>query len=185
MDLARKIRLWRGLNRMLAWRPAAAATERIRTVVNRAATMTSRHCRHDTSLPFAPATKPLREAKLAVINTAGIYLAGDEPFDIDAGRGDASFRELPSDFDPRDLRVAHAHYPHQRFDQDHNVILPIDRLRELVAAGALGGLSRRFFGFGFGAGLTKEYIAEPDGTAHEVARRLREDGADYVLLVPA
>ena len=45
---------------------------------------------HDDS-PFAPLRKPLSEAKVALVTTAGLHLRGDRPFDS----GDQSYRVIP------------------------------------------------------------------------------------------
>ena len=42
---------------------------------------------HDDS-PFVPLRKPLSEAKVALVTTAGLHLRGDRPFDS----GDQSYR---------------------------------------------------------------------------------------------
>ena len=139
----------------------------------------------DGEVPWTPFAKKLSESKMAVVTTAGLHMDGQEPFDVLAGKGDPSFRAFSSDFDKADLRIAHAHYSHARAEKDINVILPIDAMRQLVEQGVLGGLAPNFYSFGFGGGITKEYIEPPDGTAHQLADRLKEDQADFVLLVPA
>ena len=46
---------------------------------------------HDDA-PFAPLSKPLSEAKLALVTTAGLHLRGDAPF----SSGDQTYRVIPS-----------------------------------------------------------------------------------------
>jgi len=140
--------------------------------------------RIDGTPPFSPMTKALPECRVAVVNTAGLYVEGDEPFNIDDPKGDASFREIPSNVSAKDLRIAHAHFPHRWWEQDHEVILPLGLLRELEGAGVFE-LAPRFFSFGFGGLLTRELIDPRRGTAHAVARCLADDGVDLALLVPA
>lgn len=183
MDVMKKLRLWRGLGRALNVTGASALVDPVRGLVNRLAAAPTRRRTDET--PWAPFNKELAATRLAVVSTAGLYLEGQEPFDVDSARGDPTFRALPSDFDAAQIRIAHTHYPHTRAEQDLNVLLPIDRLRELVAAGALGGLAPNFYSFGFGGGLTRPYVEAPDGTAHELARLLMAQGADAALLVPA
>ena len=119
-----------------------------------------------------------------MVTTAGLHLDSDRPFDVDDPRGDASFREIPADVEVSRLRIAHAHYTHRWWEQDPEVILPLDRLRELESASVLQ-LAPRFFSFGFGGLLTREFIDPKAGTAHQVARCLADDGVDLALLVPA
>jgi len=47
--------------------------------------------------PGARLTKPLNEARIALISTAGLYLAGQEPFRHSIRHDDCSYREIPDD----------------------------------------------------------------------------------------
>ncbi len=135
-------------------------------------------------IPWAPFAKELSECRVALVSTAGFHRPDDEPFDADALAGDPSFREISVEADPQSLLITHAHYPHRYAEQDPNVLLPLDRLRELRDEGVLG-LAPRCFSFGFAGTLTGALVGEPDGTAHALARRLRDDGADVALVAPA
>ena len=182
MGLAERLGFWRRVGRWLNTEYGRRTLEAARGFVNWTGGLATPRLSAD--IPFTRYHGPLSGTRLAVVTTAGLYMEGDEPFDVDRAEGDPSFRVLPSDLDPLRLRVAHTHYTHRYFDEDHNVILPFDRLRELAAAGVFR-LAPRFFSFGFGGTLTREYVDRDTGTAHAVARALREDGADAVLLVPA
>jgi hypothetical protein len=103
---------------------------------------------------------------------------------MDSKAGDASFRVLSSELDLESVRIAHTHYSHRYVDEDRNVLLPLERLRELETGGVFQ-LASRFYSFGFGGTLTKAYIDPSTGTAHELSRELVKDGVDAVLLVPA
>ena len=66
------------------------------------------------------------------------------------------------------------------FQQDWNVVFPLDRLRELVDAGIVGSLARDHYSF-MGA------IGDPpalEAPARKLAKTLRADGVDAALLVP-
>ncbi len=182
MDIVRKIRFWRWLQAFVNVPIFKHGVDASRYVMNKLTALPTKT--RDGDIPWTPFTKTLADSKIAVVNTAGLYLDGQEPFDIDAAKGDATFRTMPSDFDKSLVRIAHAHFPHGRAKQDLNVILPIDRLRELVDMGVLGGFAPNFYSFGFGGGMTREYVANPGGSAHVLARRLLEDQADFVLMVP-
>lgn len=136
-------------------------------------------------IPWTPFTKELSKATIALVSTAGFYATGQDPFDVDSARGDESYRAFPSDIDPAELKIAHAHYNLSRVKKDTNVLLPIDRIHELVHDGIIGGFGPRIYSFGFGGGLTKEYIQPPDGTAHKLAKELLQEQVDFVLMVPA
>ena len=64
---------------------------------------------------------------------------------------------------------------------DKNLAFPLDRFRELEAQGAIGELNHRHFSF-MGSIVGPRRLI--DETAPLVARRLREDGVDAVLLTP-
>lgn len=133
--------------------------------------------------PFTPFEKDLCETRVGLVTTTGIYMEGQEPFDVDAVLGDSSYRVIPSDVDVSTLKIAHTHYPHARAEKDINVIFPVERLRELVEEGALGSLSTDFFSYGFDLHV-KELVDPRVGSAHEVARALKRDGVDVVLITP-
>ena len=183
MDFLKKIRLWRGLEKFVNNPVVAKAQEPFRGVINRVASVWTPDQRKRPA-PFVLYTKPLAESRVAVVTTAGLYLEGDEPFDTDSGRGDASFRHIPTDFDKEQIRIAHSHYSHQRANEDINVLVPIDNLRALADHRVIAGLTENIYSFGFGGGLVKEYVGK-NGTAHRLAELLKNEGADLVLLAPA
>jgi hypothetical protein len=69
--------------------------------------------------------------------------------------------------------------------EDINVLFPMDRLTELVEANVIGKLATHFYSFGFGGDLVQEFIDQPDGSAHQLAQKLKADQVDGVLMVPA
>lgn len=133
--------------------------------------------------PFTPFEGSLSQARVGLVTTTGIYVDGQEPFDVDAALGDSSYRVIPSDVDVSTFKIAHTHYPHARAEKDINVIFPVERLRELVEEGAVGSLAGDLFSYGFDLHV-KELVDPEIGSAHEVARALKEDGVDAVLITP-
>src|SRR5512142_262966 len=83
--------------------------------------------------PWTPLRKAPRECTVALVTTAGVHLTADATFDMADRRGDPSFREIPSDTPGRVLAVTHDYDDHRDADRDVNVVLPVDRLRELRA----------------------------------------------------
>jgi D-proline reductase (dithiol) PrdB len=137
-----------------------------------------------TTIPWAPLRVPLARATIALVTTAGVHAVADPPFDMDDPDGDPSYRVIPADA-PRDtLTITHKYYDHRAADQDLNVVLPLDRLRDLAAEGRVGGVARRAYGFmGHVDGRHLRTLIER--TAPEVAACLVADGADAVVLTPA
>lgn len=134
---------------------------------------------NDTA-PFTPLARPLSASRLALVTTAGIHPRGDRPFT----GGDQSFRVLPSSIPKADIVVSHVSIGFDRAGilSDLNVVFPVDRLRELVALGEVGSLGTTNYSF-MGAQRTYDTLLHDSGP--EVARRLREDGVEVVLLTGA
>ena len=134
--------------------------------------------------PGARLLRPLSEARMALVSTAGLHLPDQTAFDLAIKGGDASFRELPGSVDAQELRIAHRS---SAFDQtgalkDLNLVFPLDRFRELVGRRELGSLNHRHFSFMGSIIAPGKLISE---SAPQVAAKLREDQADAVFLVPA
>ena len=184
MDLIKRTRFWSALGFLVQTRVGGFVSELMRGVINRFVALSDHSKRRDET-PWTPLTRPLDQCCVTVVSTAGFYVDGDDPFDVDSAAGDATFRVIPSDVDKAQLRIAHHHYSHARAMQDANVLLPIDRLRELAEARVIDRVAPTFFSFGFGAGLTREYVDKPDGTAHQVVERLKRERVDAVVIVPA
>ncbi len=136
------------------------------------------------SVPWAPMDKPVRQSVIALVTTAGVHRRTDPPFDMNDPDGDPSLRVVPIDAPRDELTITHKYYDHSAADRDLNVVLPVDRLRELAATGHVGGVAPRVYSFmGHVDGAHVRTLMAT--TAPEVARRLRADGAEAVVLTPA
>lgn len=130
---------------------------------------------------FAPLRRPLNQATVALVSTAGVHVDDQVPFDVSTTAGDPSFRLIPDDVDPARLKFTHTHYDTAPANEDPNVVFPLQRLHEFVDEGRLGSTSPMHVGLmGFNPDPTK--IA--DETAPEVAGLLADAGVDVVVLVP-
>ena len=133
--------------------------------------------------PGARLVKPLSEARLALVSTAGLHLPHQPAFDPTIKGGDTSFRELANRVELQQLRIGHRS---SAFDQtgarrDRNLVFPLDRFGELVARREVGSLNHRHFSFMGSITAPRRLISE---TAPQVAAELREDQVDAVFLVP-
>lgn len=137
----------------------------------------AKECPPFGSEPWA-AGPPLAERRVAVVTSAGLHRRGDRSFDIQ----DTGYRVIPGDLPARELVMTHSSVNFDRtgFQQDTNVVFPIDRLRELAAAGEIGSVARFHYSV-MGAGWLPHEI-EP--TAAELAGLLKEDAVNAVLLSP-
>ncbi len=183
MNIFKNLKIWRTIGRITDTKIGASISDAFRKPFNKIAASGVSATNDD--IPWTPFKKPLAESTVAIVSTGGFYLEGEEPFDVDSAFGEAGFRTIPSDFDKGKLKIAHTHYPHARVNNDINVLFPIDRLKELAQAKVIGKLSPNFYSFGFGGNLIKEFIGQPDGSAHQVSQKLLDDEVDYVLMVPA
>ena len=127
-------------------------------------------------VPWANFVKPLAQSTVALVTTGGVYLQGQPPY---SEIGDASYRTIPRDTEPRDFHVWHAGYDNGPANRDINCIFPIDRFKELETEGVIGGLAETNYSF---MGLIPEPTQLINETGPEVARRLKEEGVDAVFL---
>lgn len=134
-------------------------------------------------VPWAPLDKPLAECRVALVSSAGFVLPGQERFSNEIKGGDTSFREIPGDAEVAALRETHRSksFDHSGIRSDPNLAFPLDRFRELAAAGRIGALNHRHLSF-MGSILAPGRLIRD--SAPEAARRLAEDGVDVALLVP-
>jgi D-proline reductase (dithiol) PrdB len=130
---------------------------------------------YDDTPPLAG--PPLAERRVVLISTAGLHRRGDTPF----RPGDGSYRVIPGDTPASDLVMSHisVNFDRTGFQQDLNVVFPIDRLRELVAGGIVGSMAERHYSF---MGAFPPAAAEPH--AQHLAGLLKADKVDAALLVP-
>ncbi|MGE0768480.1 MAG: glycine/sarcosine/betaine reductase selenoprotein B family protein [Hyphomicrobiaceae bacterium] len=131
---------------------------------------------HFASTPWAQ-PKPTRQARIAMISTAGLQRRGDRPFGVDSG----DYRLIPGDVAAADLVMSHisTNFDRTGFQEDHNVVLPIDRLNELAAAGEIGSVASIHYSF-----MGATHPDKLEQTARRLASLLKQDAVDAVLLVP-
>jgi D-proline reductase (dithiol) PrdB len=119
-----------------------------------------------------------------MVTTAGVHLKSQPPFNMEDPDGDATFRAFPADVDKTDLTITHKYYDHSAADSDINVVLPIDRLRELRDEGVIGRIAPTLYSFmGHIDGPHVKTLMEE--TAPQVADLLVRDEVDAVFLTPA
>jgi D-proline reductase (dithiol) PrdB len=120
---------------------------------------------------------PMAQRRVAVVSSAGLVVRGEPPF---RGR-DPDFRAIPGTTPPDRLLLSHISINFDRtgFQEDWNVVFPLDRLNELAAEGAIGSVAATHYSF---MGATDPVPME--GYAREVAGRLRQDKVDAVILSP-
>lgn len=129
-----------------------------------------------SSTPFAQGP-PIAERRVAIVSTAGLHRRSDPPYFPLA----ADYRVIPSGVDRADVVMSHvsANFDRSGFQQDWNVVFPLERLSELARRGAVGSVADFHYTF---MGATDPVQMEP--AAREVAGLLARDAVNAVLLVP-
>jgi D-proline reductase (dithiol) PrdB len=122
---------------------------------------------------------PLNQRRVAIVTTAGVHMPSDHPFQWKEQYG--LYRIIPGDVHANDLVMSHGEPSFDRtgFQQDYNIVFPIDRLREMVADGIIGSVAD--FHYSFGAHLSPE---EHEIAGREVGRLLKKDKVTAALFFP-
>lgn len=132
--------------------------------------------------PWTAVVTPLGESRIAVVSTGGLYCPDqDPPFDAKAPDGDHGWRAIPAGVDMATLGIAHDHFAHEVARADMNTIFPLDRLRELAAAGVIGSVAETHYSI---MGYCPRAADLAEETAPAIARGLRAEGVDAALVVP-
>jgi D-proline reductase (dithiol) PrdB len=119
----------------------------------------------------------LSQRRIAIVSSAGLVVRGEDPF---RGR-DPDYRAIPADTTAQELLISHISINFDRtgFQEDWNVVFPLDRLNELAADGVIGSVAATHYAF---MGATDPVQMEPH--ARELAGRLKQAAVDAVILPP-
>jgi D-proline reductase (dithiol) PrdB len=134
-------------------------------------------------IPWSPLRKPLSEARVALVTTAGLVMPGQQPFDDTIKGGDCSFRVIPHDADVASLIDTHRSetFDHTGIRSDPNLAFPLDRLHELARHGRIGSVAEHHFSFMGSITVPGRLVRD---SAPAAAQLLVEDSVDIALLVP-
>jgi hypothetical protein len=138
---------------------------------------------------WAPFEKRLAESRIALLTSAGIYLKSSQPsFDLEHEQthpswGDPSWRPIPANAKPADIRVAHLHINDEDVLADPEIALPANLLEQLAAEGVVGSATADHLSvMGF---QDRSLAGWRDTTTHDLIARLRDQNADGLILAPA
>ncbi len=128
------------------------------------------------STPFIKGTV-LSKARVALISTAGLHRSEDRPF----VPGETGYRLIPKDVAANELVMSHisSNFDRTGFQMDINMILPIDRINELVDTVVVGSVAQYHYSF---MGATDP--TQMEGEARALAAIMKKDKVDAVLLIP-
>lgn len=139
-------------------------------------------------VPWAPLRKPLRDCRVALVTTAGIYVKGLEaPFDAEREKreplwGDPTYRRIPRNVRQEEIGASHLHINNRDILEDVNIVLPLQRLQELEQEGAIGSLAATNYSF-MGYQMDNREWRQKYGP--EAAGLMEDEAVDAVLLAPA
>jgi D-proline reductase (dithiol) PrdB len=107
---------------------------------------------------------PLNKRRVAIISTAGLHTRDDKPF-----------------IQANELVMSHvsANFDRSGFQQDWNVVFPIDRLRELAQQGIIGSVADYHYSF-----MGAHDPMSMEQTVHTVATLLKKDNVNAALFLP-
>ena len=127
--------------------------------------------------PWTPLRRELRRCKAAIVTTAGVRLKTQHSF----GRNSPDFREISAYSPAEELAFDFTNFDPAEAEKDLNVLVPVDRLKDLVDREALGGLNETFFSF-FGPCTDLPALR---ASAARAGEKLRQYGCDVAFVVPA
>ena len=127
-----------------------------------------------SEVPFTAPAKPL--SRIALISTAGLHFHDQEPFDRSTPAGDCSFRRVEADDDLSRLRIWWDADRQQPASQDLNCAFPLALLRDVAE------VAPTHYSF---SGAIPDPRPLLDETAPAVARELRADAVDAVVIAPS
>ena len=125
-------------------------------------------------IPYTPLKRDLKECRVALVSTSGAYVEGTPPFTDN----DLNFRSIPNDTDTRKIRFVPGHFDTSQGALDANIMFPLDRLRELLAAGEIGKLADECISMG----LTTQLRKLKEVVSWEIAETLMKLRPDVVVL---
>ena len=99
--------------------------------------------------------------------------------------GDPTFRRLPTDMDPSDLSMSHLHLLANDVLADMNILLPVQRFKELAAIGRIGELAKQVYSFMGYQGFPADLTGWRETYGPQVAREMVDEAVECVLLTSA
>ncbi len=132
--------------------------------------------------PFTPARRALPMLNLALISSAGAYIDGTEPFDLESKDGDISFKEIPIEVEAVDLEYAAKGYDTKAVREDMNSQIPVERLLEYEENAVIGRLNHVWWSL---SSYLPNAAKVADELANQIADRLVRYEVQSALLIPS
>jgi D-proline reductase (dithiol) PrdB len=136
----------------------------------------------NTDASLTTPTRSLAESTVAMLTSGGVSHCSMPAWNPDA-RNDFRLDAVDPSASAPDFRVNDSYYDTADASIDVNCVFPVDRLRELQAAGVIGAVARRHWSGFMGRIYSRTRVREESAPA--LARELHDDEVDLFLLVPA
>lgn len=134
------------------------------------------------SAPLHRVDKPLNECTISLLTSGGVSQCSMPAFNPDA-RNDHRLDPIDRHVDAGDFQIHDSYYDHSDADNDINCIFPVERIRELAAAGEIGAVANRLWSGFMGRIYNRSKVQEESGPAF--ADALTEDGVDILVAAPS
>ena len=143
---------------------------------------------------FVPLKKPLADSRVALITSTGHFVDGDDPapFGIENMthmqaqehimaflKETPKFSYIPAETPNDQLRIVHGGYPVRSAENDPNVALPVDHMRDLETEGVIGTFAGSW---SFSGACAQTPLIRKAGP--QLVERLLSENIDAVMLVP-
>jgi D-proline reductase (dithiol) PrdB len=136
----------------------------------------------NTNSVLTPVRRALPMLNLALISSAGAFIDGTQPFDLESRDGDMSYKEIPREVGAGELRYAAKGYDPAAVTSDRNSQIPIDRLTEYEGSLVIGRLNECWWSI---SSYTPNAVRVADELAPALAKRLHRYEVQAALLIPA
>ena len=136
----------------------------------------------NTHSVLTPVRRALPMMNLALVSSAGAFIDGTPPFDLEARDGDMTYREIPREIAADELRYAAKGYDPEAVTRDRNCQIPIDRLTEYEGNLVIGRLNECFWSI---SSYTPNAVRVAEELAPVLSERLHRYEAQAALLIPA
>jgi D-proline reductase (dithiol) PrdB len=142
-------------------------------------------------IPWTSLKLPLNRCKFGLVTSGGLFCKEKElPFDLEREKreptwGDPTFRTIPIGISQEELGVSNLHINTKDVLADMNILLPLQRFNEFAAEGRIRECASFAYSF-------MGYLGHPPNTKEwentygpQVARKLKAEGVNCILLTPS
>jgi len=124
--------------------------------------------------PYTRLRRDLKDCRVALVSTSGVYAAGMQPY----GENDLTFHRIPDETETHLLHFVPGHFDTSKAAVDPNILFPLDRLHDLVAAGEIAKMTD----FHIAMGLTTQLRKLKEEVSWDIADTISKERPDVVVL---